>query len=194
MPATGAVGVNGCTLMTTFPEAAEVHPASMVTVKVYVFAARPEIVVLVPVPEIAASPGVLVKVHVPVEGNPFKITLPVAREQVGWVTVPISGAVGVDGLALITTLAEDDEVHPEVFVTVKVYVPDGISVIVVLVPVPDVIVPPGVLVNVQVPVEGRLLSITLPVPASHVGWVIVPTVGGAGVSRIVIIKVVVVAH
>jgi hypothetical protein len=75
-------------------------------------------VVLVPVPVVVVPPGVRVKVQLPVEGKPFKITLPVATEQVGWVTVPTVGAVGVAGWVLITTLAEDDEIHPEALVTV----------------------------------------------------------------------------
>lgn len=36
-------------------------------------------------------------------------------------------------------------------------------------PVPEVVVPPGVLVTVQFPVEGKPLNITLPKPTSHVG-------------------------
>ena len=46
-------------------------------------AGRREIVVDVPVPEEVVPPGVLVMVHVPVDGKPFKITLPVATVQVG---------------------------------------------------------------------------------------------------------------
>ena len=51
-------------------------------------------------------------------GNPFKITLPVAKAHVGWVIVPTVGVVGVTGCGLITTLAEATEVHPAEFVTV----------------------------------------------------------------------------
>ena len=40
---------------------------------------------------------------------------------------------------------------------------------VVLVPDPVVVVPPGVLVKVQVPVAGKPLNITLPVPTLQVG-------------------------
>ena len=53
---------------------------------------------------------------------------------------------------------------------------------VLLVPVPVVVVPPGVLVNVHVPVAGRLFNITLPVERVHVGCVIVPTVGAEGAA------------
>ena len=41
--------------------------------------------------------------------------------------------------------------------------------IVVLVPVPVVVVPPGVRVNVHVPEEGKPLKTTLPVRIVHVG-------------------------
>jgi hypothetical protein len=61
-------------------------------------------------------------------------------------------------------------------------VPEARPDIVVLVPVPVVWVPPGCIVSVHVPVEGRLLKTTLPVATSHVGCVIVPSTGAAGVS------------
>ena len=73
---------------------------------------------LVPEPVVVAPPGDPVKVHVPVAGNPFKTTLPVANVQVGCVIVPTVGAVGVAGWTLITTLAEAAEIHPEAFITV----------------------------------------------------------------------------
>ena len=133
-------------------------------------AESPEIVVLVPVPELVVPPGVLVTVHVPVSGKPLNTTLPVATVQVVWVIVPTAGGVGVDGLVLIVTLADDDEVHPEEVVTVKEYVPAASPEIVVLVPVPGVVVPPGVLVSVHVPDAGRPLNTTLPVPTEDVGW------------------------
>ena len=43
-----------------------------------------------------------------------------------------------------------------------------------------VVVPPGVLVKVQLPVAGKLFNTTLPVATEQVGWVIVPTVGAVG--------------
>jgi len=89
--------------------------------------------------------------------------------HVGWVIIPTEGGVGIDGLALITTLAEAIEVHPDALVTVKVYVPERIVVTVVLIPVPEVIVPPGVLVNVQVPVAGKPSNTTLPDGTAQVG-------------------------
>jgi hypothetical protein len=45
--------------------------------------AKPEIVVLIPVPVVVTPPGLRVSVHVPLEGNPFNTTLPVATVQVG---------------------------------------------------------------------------------------------------------------
>ena len=68
---------------------------------------------LEPVPEML--PGLIVQVPA---GKPFRITLPVATVQVGWVIVPTIGAVGVAGCALITTLAEAGEVQPAALVTV----------------------------------------------------------------------------
>ena len=54
--------------------------------------------------------------------------------------------------------------------------------IVVLIPVPVVVTAPGLRVNVHVPVEGSPLNTTLPVATVQVGWVIVPTVGAAGMA------------
>ena len=53
---------------------------------------------------------------------------------------------------------------------------------VVDVPVPVVVMLPGVRVNVQVPDEGSPLRTTLPVVTEHVGCVIVPTTGAVGVT------------
>jgi hypothetical protein len=52
--------------------------------------------------------------------------------------------------------------------------------IVVLDPVPLVIMLPGDLVNVQVPVAGKPFNTTSPVVMAQVGCVIVPTDGGVG--------------
>ena len=76
---------------------------------------------LVPVPVVVIAPGDRVSVQVPAAGRPFSTTLPVATAQVGWVMVPIAGADGVAGCALITTFAEATEVHPEM-PSVTVYV------------------------------------------------------------------------
>ena len=70
---------------------------------------------------------------------------------------------------MITTLPEGTEIHPEAFVTVKVYVPVASPDIVVVVPVPAVVVPPGDLVKVQVPEAGKPLNTTLPVATLQVG-------------------------
>ena len=71
-----------------------------------------------PVPIVITPPGVRVNVHVTIEGNPLSTTDPVGVVQVGCVRVPTIGAVGVDGTAFITTLADGTEVHPAALVTV----------------------------------------------------------------------------
>ncbi len=75
-------------------------------------------VVLVPDPVVVVPPGVLVNVQVPDAGRSFKTTLPVDTVHVGCVIVPTVGAEGEAGAVFITTLAEDDEVHPVALVTV----------------------------------------------------------------------------
>ena len=82
----------------------------------------------------------------------------------------------------MTTEDECGETQPSAFVTVKVYVPEGMVKIVMLVPVPEVITPPGVRVTDHVPAGGKSLNTTLPVDAAHVGCVIVPTTGAVGVD------------
>jgi hypothetical protein len=72
------------------------------------------IVVVAPVPDIA--PGLIV--HVPVAGSPLSTTVPVGTaHEAGWVTVPITGAVGATGAALITTVADANDIHPASEVT-----------------------------------------------------------------------------
>jgi hypothetical protein len=46
--------------------------------------------------------------------------------------------------------------------------------------VPVVVTDPGVLVNVQVPLDGKPFNTTLPVAVTQVGCVMVPTVGAEG--------------
>ena len=70
------------------------HPVALVTVKVYVPAARPEMVVVVPVPLVTMSPGLRKRVQAPDEGRPERTTLPVASVHVGLVIVPTTGADG----------------------------------------------------------------------------------------------------
>ncbi len=53
---------------------------------------------------------------------------------------------------------------------------------VILVPVPLVVAPPGLAVRVQIPDTGNPLRATLPVAKPQVGWVIVPTRGAVGVG------------
>ena len=77
-PTTGADGVTGCALTTALPDAAEVHPSELVTVKLYVPVAKPEIVALAVLP--ATDPGLTVQFPA---GRPLNTTLPVATAQVG---------------------------------------------------------------------------------------------------------------
>jgi hypothetical protein len=75
---------------------------------------RFERVVVAPVP--AIDPGLIVQV--PVAGRPFNTTLPVgAAHEEGWVIVPIIGAVGATGAALMTTVTDASEIHPVSLVT-----------------------------------------------------------------------------
>jgi hypothetical protein len=159
-------------VITTLAEGEDVHPTAFVTVKLYVPAVRAEIVMLVPVPAIA--PGLIVQLPA---GKLLSTTLPVATAQVGCVIVPAVGVAGAPGAAVITTFAEAGEVHPEAFVTVKLYVAAGSPEIVVVIPVPAIA--PGLIV--QLP-AGRPFSITLPVGTAQVGCVIVPTAGAVGAA------------
>ena len=56
--------------------------------------------------------------------------------------------------------------------------PDASLEMVVLLPVPVIVVPPGNLDRVHVPFDGKSFKTTLPVAKVQVGWVIVPTDGG----------------
>jgi hypothetical protein len=56
-----------------------------------------------------------------------------------------------------------------------------------LVPVPLVVVPPGVLVNDQVPVAGKPLNTTLPVDKIQVACVMPPATGAEGAPGAVLI-------
>lgn len=129
-------------------------------------------VIFGPVPAIA--PGFMVQFP---EGNPLNNTLPVAIEQVGCVVVPIAGAEGVAGCALMITFADAKEVHPAALVTVYVYVPANIPDIVVLAVFP--VIEPGF--TVQFP-AGKPFKTILPVETEHPGCVIVPNAGAEGVT------------
>ena len=74
---------------------------------------------MVPVPD-ADPEGDPVIVHVPLAGSPLKSIVPVATVHVGCVIVPITGAVGAPGTALIATELVAVEVQPAALVTVKV--------------------------------------------------------------------------
>ena len=63
----------------------------------------------------AIAPGLMIQFPA---GKPFNTTLPVATKQVGCVTMPTIGAIGVPGCEMITTLADAEEVHPNEFFTV----------------------------------------------------------------------------
>jgi hypothetical protein len=97
IPAMGAAGVAGCTLITTLADAVDVHPAALVTVKLYVPGARPLIVVVAVLPGIA--PGLIVQLPA---GRLLKSTLPIAVVQVGCIIVPGAGAVTGGGSVIET--------------------------------------------------------------------------------------------
>jgi hypothetical protein len=78
------------------------------------------------------------------------------------------------------TFEDATDEHPTAVVTVKVYEPVPIPVMVVVAPVPVDVTPPGFLVIVQVPVEGKPFNTTLPVETAHVGCVINPITGAPG--------------
>lgn len=175
VPTIGAVGAAGALFITALADDTEIHPASLLTVKLYVPGLRFEIVVVVPVPVIA--PGLIV--HIPVAGNPLSTTLPIgdAHEE-GCVIVPTIGAVGAAGALLITTLADSMDIHPASLVTLNVYVPGLRLSIVADIPVP--VIAPGLIVHIP---AGRPLRITLPVGAAHeAGCVIVPITGAVGAT------------
>ena len=134
------------------------------------------VIVLVAVDPVMA-PGFIVQFPV---GRPLRTTLPVPVSQVGWVIVPTVGAAGAPGTALIITSSDAGEVHPAALDTLYIYVPEISPDIVVVVPDPVVVIPPGFLVKVHVPEAGNPLKATLPVPTVQVGWVIVPMTGAAG--------------
>ena len=133
-----------------------------------------------PEPLVLIPPGVRVNVQVPVAGKLLIATLPVEKVHVGWEIVPITGADGASGTALITIFDEEVEVHPDALVTVYVYVPGASPAMVVLVPVPVAVAPPGFLIKVQVPGAVRLFNTTLPVGTAQVGCVIFPATGADG--------------
>jgi len=193
VPAAGTAGVAGCGFITTSADGADIQLYEFVTVKVYVPGGRVGTVVLIPVPVFVTPPGVRVTVHVPVEGSPFKTTLPVETEHVGCVIVPGTGGSDTGGCALITTLADCADTQPLALVTVKVCVPVPRPETVVPVPVPLEITLSGLRVKIHVPVDGNPVRTTLPVATVHVGWVLEPTAGAAGTALTVKVYVAVAA-
>jgi hypothetical protein len=115
-----AWGAAGDELSVTLADAGDVHPAELVTLKVYVFGGRLLIVPVVPLPVIVLPSGALVTVQFPEAGNPVNDIEPVDVAQVGCVIAPTIGADRFDGPALIITFADDVELHPAALVTVNV--------------------------------------------------------------------------
>jgi hypothetical protein len=115
-PTDGAGGASGAGFISTPAVASDVHPPSVVTVKLYVPGRRSVTIVVVPVP--AIDPGLIV--HVPEEGRPLKETLPVGTAQEdGCDTVPTTGMEGIPGGESMSILTDGEEMHPAEFVTVK---------------------------------------------------------------------------
>lgn len=127
----------------------EIQPAELVTVNVYVPAARPLIVVDAELPDVVTPPGLRVSVQVP-DGKPFNTTEPVASEQDGCVMLT-EGAAGVILGALVPLPAT--LVHPFT-VVVTVYTPALLTVIeLVEAPLLQRSVPVAVVVSVEVPLQ-----------------------------------------
>ena len=81
----------------------------------------------------------------------------------------MEGAVGIGGCTLTIAFPDGEDIQPVELVTVKVYVPAGSAEIVVVVPVPEIVTPPGFLVNIQLPASGNPLKAAVPVDIAHVG-------------------------
>ena len=81
---------------------------------------------------------------------------------------------------MIITCADSAEIHAAALATVKVYVPAGRSVTVVVTVVPLVTTLSGRRVSVQVPVAGKPFRTTVPFVPVHVTLVFGPIEGGEG--------------
>ena len=189
VPTTGAAGIAGCAFITILADADDAQPDELLTIYEYVPWERFEIVIPDPEPVVVTLPGDRVRVHVPLDGNPLNTTLPVVTVHVGCVIFPITGAAGTGGGELIVTPDDEFEVQPSALVTLKVKDPEGRPEIVVLLPEPDVVVPPGLLVICQFPLEGNPFNITLPVNEVQVGCVITPVDGTDGLELTVSVNV-----
>lgn len=119
VPTTGAGGAPGGELRTTFPDKRDVHPASLVTVKLCVPADSPDMVVDRVLPAIPT--GSIVQFPA---GSPESTTLPVDDAQVGCVMVPTVGAAGVTGWVFIDAVTPVEmHVLSEVLLTRMVWFP-----------------------------------------------------------------------
>lgn len=70
-------------------------------------------------PVVVTAPGFLVTVQEP-DGNPLKLTEPVAKAQVGCVMEPTTGFDGVDGCEFTTTSPVAKDIQPAAFLIVNV--------------------------------------------------------------------------
>jgi hypothetical protein len=84
-----------------------------------------------------------------------------------------------------------DDIEEQVFavVTINVYEPEESPEKVVEVPFPEDMVPLGLEVKTQLSVAGNPLNATTPVAEVHVGCVINPITGAAGIAAITILVV-----
>ena len=88
---------------------------------------------------------------------------------------------GSAGIPFISTVSDGLDTQRLLFVMVKVKLLDGGRLVTVkLFPVPLYVIPPGILVNVQLPDDGNSLISTLPDWTIHVGWVVMPITGVSG--------------
>jgi hypothetical protein len=185
IPITGADGEDGTVRITASADAVDMQPAELATVNLKVPEGRAETIVLIPLPVVVMLPGVLVNVQVPVEGSPLNWTLPLAAEHDVGVTDPTIGADGVTGCGFMTTLPDEAEEQLLETVTVNVKVPELRAEIVVDVPLPGYVAPPGLTIIVQLSVGGNPLKSTLPVLEEQVVWVTIPNPGASGMAVIV---------
>ena len=111
-------------MITTGPDAAEIHVAALATVKVYVAAGRSVTVVVAVVPLVTTLSGRRVNVQVPVAGRPFSTTVPFVPVQVTRVTRPIEGGAGIAFTAsvYVATAAEHGTPRGLFVVTVMITV------------------------------------------------------------------------
>lgn len=91
------------------------HPAALLTVILYTLGVNP----LKEVVEVYVDPSILYVNPVPV--GAVIVSPPVATLQLGCIGVT-AGAEGASGCALMVTLVAVDT-HPELFITLRLYVP-----------------------------------------------------------------------